>query len=177
MQTFTNDIKDQNYRSYISKLLNQSFNYLKLQYERHCDWDAPCPSHCIKYALSSAKDQDFLESCNQGHSIVCKDCFNLMESIELLKKELQKIFDKRNREYKVFETDNCLSKIFSWQQHIIRGSQQDKAKSDAMKNLHSSQALWIRDWAQKVLPGSGLEAQDVRNLIKEVFSYKFLLIY
>lgn len=53
----------------------------------------------------------------------------------------------------------------SWKQHIIRGAQQNKAKSDALKSFHSSQALWIRDWAQKVLPGSGLEAQNV-SIIK-----------
>lgn len=74
---------------------------------------------------------------------------------------MQKISDEREKEDKLYLTENCLSTIMSWQHHIIRGAQQDKAKTDVLRNLGATQAFWIRDWAQKVLPGAGLEAQDV----------------
>lgn len=132
-----------------------------MKYERHCVWDTECLSHCIKNALSSDVDIDLREVCNNEHLIICKDCFNLLESINLLKNEVEKVFDPYERESLLYEVENSFSKIHTWQQHIIRGAQQNKAKSDALKDLHNSQALWIRDWAQKVLPGSGLEAQSV----------------
>lgn len=132
-----------------------------MRFERHCDWDSECPSHCIKHALSSS-DPELQETCDNDHLFVCKDCFNLIESVDLLKTEIQKISDKRDRESKLYEIENCFSDILSWEQHIIRGVQQDKAKTDALKHIENCQAVWIRDWAQKILPGAGLEAQDVR---------------
>lgn len=51
-----------------------------------------------------------------------------------------------------WEVENSSLKILEWQKHIMRGEQQSKARSSAFKELSSTQALWVRDFAQKVLP-------------------------
>lgn len=161
MQSFTKTIQDETNRNKLFKKFEDAWNYLKLRFERHCNWEDDCISHCIKCALSSPTDKQLQESCNRNHKCICQDCYHILESVDLLVTEMQNISDEREKEHNLIQIEKSLSEILSWQQHIIRGSQQDKAKAEALKNLSSSNALWIRDWAQKVLPGAGLEAQDV----------------
>lgn len=84
-----------------------------------------------------------------------------MESVQLLQAELRKLEQTRENYTKVYQTGKCWAVIFAWQQHLLRGSQQRKAKTDVVQNMTDTSALWIKDWAQKLLPGSGLEAMDV----------------
>lgn len=135
-----------------------------MQYERHCTLNNECASHCLSHGLSSPKDDQFLEKCDVVHAAVCEDCWNVIQSIDLLKQEVQKISDAYERDFQMCQTEKCRSQIVSWQQHILRGLQQDKAKSTALATLNVNGAMWVRDWAQKILPGSGMEAQDVRKL-------------
>ncbi|KAG8180402.1 hypothetical protein JTE90_025452 [Oedothorax gibbosus] len=49
--------------------------------------------------------------------------------------------------------------IFDWLKHNIRYVQQNKAKIDVLAKLNDTTCVWIRDWAQKVLPIKYRESQ------------------
>lgn len=61
--------------------------------------------------------------------------------------------------YDLHKSKQHYQAIVNWKRHILREKQQRKAKTRVMKNL--LQAILVRDWAKKILPGSGLEAMDV----------------
>lgn len=54
------------------------------------------------------------------------------------------------------DTKTAKAKILEWQRHILRAVKQDKARDAAFKDLTSTEALWIRDFAQKINPSKVL---------------------
>lgn len=56
------------------------------------------------------------------------------------------------KEVAEWEVVNATFKIMEWQKHILRGVQQSKARATAFSELDESKALWLRDYAQKVIP-------------------------
>lgn len=159
LKKIANEIENADERKNIINRLNEVEKYLKLsRFQQHCSLDNECASHCIGNALTSTKNQ---AKCAKSHSATCNDCLNIHESIETLKAARSVNLSKKKKDNLFYIIDKHFVAIKEWQQHIIRGVQQTKAKTEALQNMTATEALWIRDWAQKVLPLSGLEAQDV----------------
>lgn len=132
-----------------------------MKFENNCGLDSECISHCIKHSLSSPIDNSLNVECEKQHVKICRDCFNVINSIYMIKREIEKTSspDKENR---LQEIDDCYKDIIAWQKHLIRSRRQDEAKCYALQKIDGETSLWVRDWAQKILPGSGMEAQDVK---------------
>lgn len=136
----------------LMKRINLAESYLKARYKTHCHCDDSCISHCITHALSHPSDKDLQSKCNKIHDSICDECVNVVDSIETLKLKIVNLPTRRETEVMTHEIANAEIKISDWQKHIIRGVQQSKARSEAFKNLCSTWAIWIRDFAQKYLP-------------------------
>lgn len=138
--------------------------YLKVRYENNCELDSDCISHCVKHALSSAMDSSLNLECEKQHNKICHDCSNIVNSVNMLKQEISKI-PSPDKNYQIYQIDNYHKDIMAWQKHLIRSHQQEKAKCYALQHVDGKTAFWVRDWAQKILPGAGMEAQDVITLL------------
>ena len=70
-------------------------------------------------------------------------------------------FDGEELEDVKHDTEFAIKNLILWLQHIPRSVQQNQAKIDIMAALadNPKSCLWLRDWAQKVLPQSFREAQ------------------
>jgi hypothetical protein len=97
----------------------------------------------------------------------CEDVFTTLESFRLL--HLSSIADYTEElEFNCNQNSNI---IVDWIRHIVRGVQQAKAKSFAMNQLSTTCGVWLRDWAQKVLPMKFRESQ------KEYFGKKGMSLH
>lgn len=118
----------------------------------HCNLDDSCRSHCINYALSHPKDKEFFSECKKNHDRNCAECLAIVDCIASLKLMLSNLPQSHQKDVANWEIAKSDEKIMEWQRHILRGVQQSKARSEAFKDLGPTNALWMRDYAQKVLP-------------------------
>ena len=85
--------------------------------------------------------------------------------------------EKRGDEDKIYDEKNSMEDIISYIKHQFRDSQQSKAKSSAFEQLDANTALWLKDYAQKVLPDKhrrpkGLLWQERDDSSYRCFSHK-----
>lgn len=59
-----------------------------------------------------------------------------------------------------FDFEIHRANLENWIAHKIRGFQQDLAKSLAFECMNENTIIWIKDWAQKILPTKYREAQS-----------------
>lgn len=146
MQLYEND--ETTRKSLLAKLSNAK-QYLKARYSTHCQIDSSCASHCINHALSIKIHGD---DCNVMHDKLCLDCENILDTFKIVKDCLNQKEESHEKKVQLYDYDFGIEKIKEWQRHIVRGVQQDKARAFVMNNLSSKDCMWIRDWAQKILP-------------------------
>ena len=65
----------------------------------------------------------------------------------------------KNAEDLLYDSNTAKDVIIKWIQHIMRQSQQNKAKLDALDILTESTAFWICVYCQKALPIKFREGQ------------------
>lgn len=65
---------------------------------------------------------------------------------------IQFLTDSHVKNVTLHEIGLAETKIYEWQRHVMRGVQQSKARCAALDELENSDALWIRDFAQKYNP-------------------------
>lgn len=136
----------------ILESIDKSENYLKANYKNHCAYDDNCASHCISHGLSHPNDKELQSKCNMAHDRYCPECLNLIQCISTLKLKAVQLPKSHANEVSQWEINNASTKVTEWQKHVLRGVQQSKARSSAFSLLGPTTALWIRDYAQKVLP-------------------------
>lgn len=128
----------------VTKLLKciiQSENYLKARYKLHCTSDDSCISHCIEHALSHPKDKELVSTCDRLHDQSCSECQNIVDSIATLKLMIEKLPQSHKKDVAVWEINDAKGKIMEWQNHIMRGVQQSKARTDVFKELGPTNAI------------------------------------
>lgn len=136
----------------LSECLKKAKDYMKARYKLHCESDSDCPSHCASHALSHPIDQQLKSECTKKHSHVCQECYNVKETIKNIETAVNQLPDSRNKVLALHDIHTAETKIMDWKRHIIRGMQQGKARDAGLKNLKENEAMWIRDYAQKVNP-------------------------
>ena len=146
------------------KQLSLAESYLKTRYEHHCTEDDSCMSHCAKHGLSHTSKNSLVSICEKQHSSQCFDCFNIIDSINSVKTAIESIPDtnfpnKDDFQYRIEEAETA---ILSWQNHLLRASQQGKGKVEAMEQVekNTDSAFLVRDFAQKIEPMRGIESQE-----------------
>ncbi|KAL9974162.1 hypothetical protein ACROYT_G011171 [Oculina patagonica] len=135
------------------KLLKDGKRYLKNDFKTHIGRDEQCSDHCMVHALSDSTSADFRGECNHQNSYECERC----ESLEGVFEELAEMLDKvdmmeEERAMLKFEYTESVRKIKAWKAHLLRSSNQEEAKQNALQKLDETSCLVIMDWAMKFLP-------------------------
>lgn len=58
------------------------------------------------------------------------------------------------------DIESSYEKIMDWKRHVVRTINQDKCRSNMLKDLTPEQAVLVMDWAMKFLPMSYREKQS-----------------
>lgn len=136
----------------LCECLNAAKIYLKVKFKLHCEKDESCPSHCLQHALSNPSDNKLSAVCSLEHTDICSECFNLIKTMQDIQKAIVKLPDSREKELAMHDIQIAEAKITEWKRHIVRGVQQSKARACAFSDIRPDEAVWIRDFAQKVNP-------------------------
>lgn len=153
--------------------LNSSEKYLKARFSTHCKCNDSCSSHCINHALSHPTDNDLYSTCEKSHDVTCGECLALRDCFTKFRSMISQLPAGHEKEVAEYDIINSESVIMDWQKHIMRGVQQSKARSDAFSNLDQTSAIWLRDYAQKVLPSKVASSSNI-CLPRFHFNIKFI---
>lgn len=147
---------DKSKKEIVLPWLQKAKTYLNARFRLHCEDDSLCLTHCLSHALSHPTDPALVSKCTQQHTEVCSECLNITTSIDFIEKEVELLPDTHAKAVLIEDTKTAKAKILEWQRHILRAVKQDKARDAAFKDLTSTEALWIRDFAQKINPSKVL---------------------
>jgi hypothetical protein len=126
--------------------------YLETNFKVHVlEQQSQVASHCRLWSLSDPIDLDFKTECQHDHSIECADC-NLLEEtmnhVEILIGQMTSV----DQEELFHEFQIAKNAVYEWQQHILRGQQQELGKKSIIDSLDESSVYWLRDFGMKLLP-------------------------
>jgi len=133
--------------------LKSGKRYLKTDFKTHVGRVEQCSDHCNVHALTDNTAREFTGECNHQHNYECERC----ESLEMALKKIAEILDRidmveQEKTKLQFEFAESVQSIKAWKAHLLRSSNQDEAKQDALQKLDESSCLVIMDWAMKFLP-------------------------
>ncbi|KAK3709896.1 hypothetical protein QZH41_007508 [Actinostola sp. cb2023] len=133
--------------------LKSGKRYLKTDFKTHVGRVEQCSDHCNVHALTDNTAREFTGECNHQHNYECERC----ESLEMALKKIAEILDRidmveQEKAKLQFEFTESVQSIKAWKAHLLRSSNQDEAKQDALQKLDESSCLVIMDWAMKFLP-------------------------
>ncbi|XP_047126302.2 uncharacterized protein LOC100212395 [Hydra vulgaris] len=136
--------------------LEKGKRYLKTSYQTNCSVnDSNISSHSSKHALSDPSEKN-LQSNTEISEVVCADCYDLCKAIEMIKElTIQNSGDADS----IYDLEIAVKDVFNYIKHLMRDSQQKKAKIEAFKQLNNETAFWLKDFCQKILPVRYREGQ------------------
>ncbi|XP_062614103.1 uncharacterized protein LOC134275825 isoform X2 [Saccostrea cucullata] len=138
--------------------------YMKTDYKAHLKQKDSCADHCINFALSDPKDQNYQQMCSDHtHNLKCDRCAILPDTFTEIKKHMEILqgaipTDIYTDMYA--DLDCAFGKIMDWKRHILRTVNQDRGRSELLKGLLPEQAVIVMDWAMKFLPMAYREKQS-----------------
>ena len=140
----------------MKKTIQDGKNYFKTEYRNHCQQDdSGCPDHCPKFALSDASDPDLKEQCEHEHTISCSQCDDVAICLDKIRDVITrkdtKFYSKEQQEDILYDFDRAAKAISQWKAHIMRSSNQERAKQEIIESLDPSSNLIVMDWAMKFL--------------------------
>ena len=147
---------DDNWSKAVKKTLLDGKRYLKTQYRNHChEPESSCPDHCLKLGLSDPKNADFNETCAHEHTTRCNQCNNISTCInkieQAIKHESLTFYCKEQQKDIPYDFEQAVRAINQWKAHVMRKTNQERAKQDVLAKLDSSSRLVVMDWAMKFL--------------------------
>ena len=147
--------------------LESSKHYLKTHYQHCCDdSNSSMASHSPKFALSDPNEQNLQEQFILP-SRICKKCYILCETIE----QIQNLVNVKLGQDANYDVEIAVQNIHEYIKHLMRDSQQKKAKSEAFDKLSESAGFWLKDFCQKIIPVKFREGQ------KEYFGKKGMSLH
>ena len=126
--------------------------YQKIHRLGHFVYDLDCVTLCTRFALSDPLCIDQYFDCSRPHVVNCRDCLNVISTLDEIAEQIRKISDEELRRETSYDFENSTQYIHEWFRHNIRAAQQNKEKVNIISNMTSSEAFATFDWAQKVLP-------------------------
>lgn len=91
---------------------------------------------------------------------MCEQCTLVSSTVDEVEKSLKNVTASAEELDELsFVFQQSKRNINAWKAHIIRSSNQDQAKSDALDNLDDKTVFLVQDWAMKYLPKKFRESQ------------------
>ena len=148
--------QDDNWSKAIKKSLLDGKRYLKTQYRNHCnESESPCADHCLKFGLSDPKNADFNETCAHEHITRCHQCDSISTRINKIERAIKHegltFYSEEQQGDIVYDFEQAVKAVNQWKAHIMRTTNQERAKQDVLAMLDSSSRLVVMDWAMKFL--------------------------
>ena len=164
METLMENGVDKQWVRATQQAIKEGKRYLKTDSKAHVSRDESCNDHCTVHALSDPGNVDFREDCQHCHDTECDRCESLEVALEEVSKKLENAdMNEEQRARLNFEFNGCVGAINSWKAHLLRSTNQEEAKEDALTQLDEETCLIIIDWAMKYLP------QHYREKMSEFF--------
>ena len=140
----------------MKKSIQAGKRYFKTEYRNHCQQDdSGCPDHCLKFALSDASDSDLKEQCGHEHQTSCSQCDDISICLDkignVIKSKDTKFYSKEQQEDIIYDFERATKAINQWKAHIMRSTNQERAKQELLEKLDPSSNLIVMDWAMKFL--------------------------
>ena len=110
------------------------------------------------YALSDGSEAHLKQPCDHDHTDQCDRCEGLRETVAEIERVLNdtKFPSDEDKDEAVFMFQTAKSAIQSWKSHILRSTNQDQARLDALDQLDEKTVLIVNDWAMKILGKRGI---------------------
>ena len=136
--------------------LRDAKRYLKTDFPVHCQpKDSTFPDHCRVFALSDPIHPEFQQVCLHPHQSSCDEFQELKNVLQEIQKGIKgsswSPYCSDEKEDLLYDCKRAQSDIFVWKAHIIRSTNQEEAKHDALKTLDAETAILIMDWAMTFL--------------------------
>ena len=112
-------------------------------------------------ALSDNTEVHYQQRCDHDHTDRCDRCQGLLENLTEIERVLSetKFPSDDEKDEAVFLFQTAKRAILSWKSHILRSTNQDRARLDALEQLDEKNILVVNDWAMKFLPQRYRESQ------------------
>ena len=148
--------QEKSWAQQMKKSIQDGKRYFKTGYRNHCQQDdSTCPDHCVKFGLSDPNDSDLKEQCAHEHTTSCGECDDItirLDMIEhVIKSKDTKFYSKEQQEDILYDFERSRKAISLWKAHIMRTTNQERAKQEILENLDPSSNLIVMDWAMKFL--------------------------
>ena len=138
--------------------LERGKRYLKTNYQTHCaDETTNIASHSAAFGLSDPKVQKLQGESDLKDFVICFECNDLCTSLQEIRQLVENLAP--NDEDIMYDINIAITNIQEYINHVMRNSQQKKAKAAAFQKLDQTSALWLKDFAQKILPVKFREGQ------------------
>lgn len=135
--------------------LEHGKRYLKTKYQTHCSSDTDIASHIPTFALSLSVEEPLIINLIDANTF-CGDCYNLVSTLN----EIAKLAHAEGIEDTIHDVDAAIKAVLKYMRHQIRDHQQRLAKQYAFNNLDECTSMWLKDFAQKVIPFEFREGQQ-----------------
>ena len=135
------------------RMVKDGKRYLKNDFKTHVGRDEQCSDYCTVHALSDNNAGEFRGECDHQHNYECERCQSLEEVLGEVAEMLEKadMMDEERVRLR-FEYSESVPSIKAWKAHLLRSSNQEEAKQEALQKLDENSCLVIMDWAMKFLP-------------------------
>ena len=153
LEDIVSTLTDAKLKRVFLRQVEQSKQYLKIGYRLHCETFSNCDTHCISFALSNTKSESLQIKHNHLHNETCHQCALLMSTIKAITNLVTDVSsDEDERDELLYDVNIAKSNILEWMAHILRGVQQETAKTLAINQPSQTKGFCLSDWAQKILP-------------------------
>ena len=133
------------------RMLKDGKRYLKNDFKTHVGRDEQCSDHCTVHALSDNNAGEFRGECDHQHNYECERCQSPGGGAGRGGRDAADMMDEERVRLR-FEYSESVRSIKAWKAHLLRSSNQDEAKQEALQKLDENSCLVIMDWAMKFLP-------------------------
>ena len=127
----------------------------------HISSPSQVTDHCSVLALSDNSEVHYQQRCDHDHTDRCDRCQGLLENLTEIERVLSetKFSSDDEKDEAVFLFQTAKRAILSWKSHILRSTNQDRARLDVLEQLDEKNILIVNDWAMKFLPQRYRESQ------------------
>ena len=104
-------------------------------------------------ALSDSTEVHYQQRCDHDHMDRCDRCQGLLENLTEIERVLSetKFSSDDEKDEAVFLFRTAKRAILSWKSHILRSTNQDRARLDILEQVDEENILIVNDWAMKFL--------------------------
>ena len=88
------------------------------------------------------------------------ECVGVMKMFDSIEHEISEVMDLEKQNGFRYDFQEAQDAIIELMRHVIRGVQQDEAKSTSVQGIDDESTYQAVDWAQKILPQKYREGQS-----------------